>query len=60
MNYLFAIIQAAFDNDHPTFVPTVGEIDELVAFGKKQSILPIIYKQYIDKTDEQLRRLEMV
>lgn len=43
MTKLFPVIRTAFGIDSPASVPTAEECEELVAFGKKQSILPIIY-----------------
>ena len=43
MIQLFPVIRAAFGMDIPSITPTAEECEELVAFGKKQSILPVIY-----------------
>ena len=43
MTFLFPVIRAAFGTDIPSATPTAEECEELAAFGKKQSILPIIY-----------------
>lgn len=39
----FPVIRAAFGVSSPAASPTLEECKELVAFGKKQSILPVIY-----------------
>ena len=43
MIYLFPVIRAAFDIDSSEVSLTPEEYEELVAFGKKQSIIPIIF-----------------
>ena len=43
MNCVFPVIRAAFDIDFTVSAPTSEECEELVAFGKKQSILPVIF-----------------
>ena len=43
MTKLFPVIRIAFGIDSPASAPSAEECEELLAFGKKQSILPIIY-----------------
>lgn len=43
MTKLFPEIRTAFGIDFPASAPTAEKCEELLAFGKKQSILPIIY-----------------
>lgn len=43
MTKLFPVIRVAFGIDSPASEPTAEECEELVAFGKKQSVLPVIY-----------------
>lgn len=43
MTFLFPVIRAAFGMNFPSITPAAEECEELVAFGKKQSILPVIY-----------------
>ncbi|MBR0425378.1 MAG: nucleotidyltransferase family protein [Clostridia bacterium] len=50
MILLFSVIRAAFGIDYPETAPTAKECEELLAFGKKQSILPVIYVG-LKKTD---------
>lgn len=60
MTYLFPIIRAAFGIDSPALAPTVEECEELVAFGKKQSILPVIYAglKKMDIPADQLKAID--
>lgn len=44
MTQLFTVIRTAFSVDSSELnAPTAEECEELIAFGKKQSILPVIY-----------------
>lgn len=43
MNKLFPVIRTAFAISTPFDTPTIEECEELINFGRKQSILPVIY-----------------
>ena len=43
MNCLFPVIRTALDIESSAVCPTTEECEELTVFGKKQSILPVIY-----------------
>jgi predicted nucleotidyltransferase len=57
MTFLFPLIRSAFGIDYPTSTPTAKECEELVAFGKKQSILPVLYAglKKLDLPADQIR-----
>ena len=43
MTKIFPVIRTAFGIDSPVSAPTAQECEELLAFGRKQSVLPVIF-----------------
>lgn len=61
MTFLFSVIRAAFGMDIQSISPTAEECEELTAFGKKQSILPVIYAglKKMDLSRDLLKSIDM-